>query len=462
FRRSGEHETEPPHKPCLPHRYKLAIFAAVGVLIVVGSRTCFALVMTHVTSGLNGSYVVDDVIFSECTAYNESHDVHVTMGGDTMFLLHTAYSAGLTVAKVPGSVLATCISPIRVTGVSVLVTCLVTLTLPHVITFSTPLLFVVRTLQGVIEAVQQPATIGIISAWATDTDNTRLSSIFMTGACGVMWCVIWLMNFYDTPDLHPSLALSEREHHRTHGTAVRNSCKKLRSIPWKSILRCPSVWAVFLGSFTRNLIFSLMVFAQPQYFRDAFNLKTSDIGLMSTLPYVGLGVMCAMGGVVSDRLLRHGMSKTRTRKFAYTVGHGVEALSLVGYIPIATDVAPQYAGVICGLAMLGSVGAVFSTLLASFLTGVSRTLADWQQLFLITGVVHIVDVIIFDIIAKAELQPWAGGAGSDEGSLVAQASSSLDAYEETSLLGDETKPTYYGAVTTERGHTPGKLQIEGF
>ncbi|KAK7499728.1 hypothetical protein BaRGS_00009069, partial [Batillaria attramentaria] len=343
---------------------------------------------------------------------------------------------------------------------------------------------------------------------------------YVCGTCGVTWCVIWLMNFYDTPDLHPSLSEAEHEHHRKHGCSVRNSSKQLlRSIPWRKILTCPSVWAVFVGSFSRNLVFSLMVFEQPQYFRDAFKLKTADIGIVSTLPYVGLSVTCTMGGVVSDRLLRCGLGKTCTRKLAYTLGHGVEALSLMGlyftsdwrtaiflfcigiacgYLPLASDAAPQYAGVIAGLAMMGTIGAVFSTLLASFLTGVTRTLQDWQQLFLITGLVHVADIIIFDVIANAELQPWAGGIpvgvrhtaiemrepfrygranpsqeapvcyfhtqeNRAEGSVVAQASDSVEGYEETSLLAEEepsaTPSSRYGAMECRQGK-PGVLRIE--
>nr|KAG5708608.1 hypothetical protein BaRGS_033029 [Batillaria attramentaria] len=102
-------------------------------------------------------------------------------------------------------------------------------------------------------------------------------------------------------------------------------------------------------------------------------------------------------------------SDWRTAIFLFCIGIACGGFAYSGYLPLASDAAPQYAGVIAGLAMMGTIGAVFSTLLASFLTGVTRTLQDWQQLFLITGLVHVADIIIFDVIANAELQPWAGG-----------------------------------------------------
>ncbi|KAK7491558.1 hypothetical protein BaRGS_00017197, partial [Batillaria attramentaria] len=71
------------------------------------------------------------------------------------------------------------------------------------------------------------------------------------------------------------------------------------------------------------------------------------------------------------------------------------------------DLAPQYAGVIAGVTMMGGTGAVVSSVMASQLTGISRSLFDWQTLFLVSGIVHLVGVLVFDIIAEAELQPWA-------------------------------------------------------
>ncbi|KAK7499723.1 hypothetical protein BaRGS_00009064, partial [Batillaria attramentaria] len=155
FRGSGEWEDcgkeTDQRTPCVPHRYKLAIFAAMGLVLVVGSRSCFSLVMTHVTSGANVSLAAEDVIFTDCTAINTSLDMNIDMGGDTMFLLHASYSAGLTVGKFPGSLLSTLFSPKRVISLSVLMTSVLTMVLPLAIPFSSPLLFLLRTTQGLVE-----------------------------------------------------------------------------------------------------------------------------------------------------------------------------------------------------------------------------------------------------------------------------------------------------------------------
>nr|KAG5704336.1 hypothetical protein BaRGS_012645 [Batillaria attramentaria] len=163
------------------------------------------------------------------------------------------------------------------------------------------------------------------------------------------------------------------------------------SIPWKSLVTSGPVWAVFVGNFCRTFIYSMLVVEQPQFYKDAFNLNAADIGLVTTLPHVGLSASCAVGGMVSDRLLAWGMSTTTTRKLLYTTA----------------DMAPEFAGVVAGLCALGTIGAIVNAVLASVMTGMSRSLSDWQTLFLISGLVQLTGVFIFNVIAKAERQPWA-------------------------------------------------------
>ncbi|KAK7481140.1 hypothetical protein BaRGS_00027573 [Batillaria attramentaria] len=72
--------------------------------------------------------------------------------------------------------------------------------------------------------------------------------------------------------------------------------------------------------------------------------------------------------------------------------------------------APQYAGVIASLAMLGTPGAVVINIMSFFFLGPTGTLEDWQRLFLVTGLVLLAIVIVFDVIASAERQPWSSAA----------------------------------------------------
>ncbi|KAK7503019.1 hypothetical protein BaRGS_00005645 [Batillaria attramentaria] len=442
---------------------------ALGLLPVVGGRKCFAMVLTHVTSP-NTQPEASNLFSSDCHEMNVSGSPPVQMKGDTMFLLHATYFAGPPFLQLPGAIIAARLSPTRVIGCSVLITSVISLMLPLVLQTNTTVLFLLRFLQGAVEGLQQPASIGLLSVWCTDKDRTRLFGIYFTGAyfapvlasvvtgftlcfvtwtCslyiyggfGVVWSVVWMCMIYDRPDLHPNLTTEERLLHQQHGTQLSAGRKTLGSIPWKSLFTSGPVWAVFVGNFCRTFIYSMLVVEQPQYYKDAFNLNAADaiviiitvvtpyrchpykssprtivmptivtptdcclpstivtpyrhhvspgvvqIGLVSTLPHVGLSASCAVGGVVSDRLLAWGVSTTTTRKLLYST---------------------EFAGVVAGLCTIGTIGAIVNSVLASAMTGKSRSLSDWQTLYLISGLVHLSGVLIFNLVAKAERQPWA-------------------------------------------------------
>ena len=45
-----------------------------------------------------------------------------------------------------------------------------------------------------------------------------------------------------------------------------------------------------------------------------------QIGLLTVVPHLSLTVVCLFGGMLSDTLIRRGVSTTITRKIVYTVG----------------------------------------------------------------------------------------------------------------------------------------------
>ncbi|XP_070191353.1 vesicular glutamate transporter 2.2-like [Littorina saxatilis] len=449
-----------------PTRYLVAIVGAVGLLPIVGSRKVFALVMTHMTSSENSSFS-EELLLTHCTVFNTSRDKHVEMAGDTMFLLHSAYYAGLPLLTIVGTVLSTRVSPKLVIASVVMTSGLITLCLPLVITSSTPLLFTLRLLQGALDNIQQSCNTGVLSAWSTDADKSRLFSIYFTGAysapavaalmtaatmcyvnwnatlyiygaLGMVWSVVWAGMIYNTPEAHPSLSKAQLDFHRKHGADVQlSSAKVQRSIPWRHIVTSSSVWSVFTGFFVHSYVYAMLVVQQPQYFLDSFNINIADIGLLTTLPHVGLSIMCVLGGVLSDRLLKSGLPLTFTRKLLFTTGKLTEGLCLIGlfftsdwraavslitvgvtvgglaesgYHPLPADLAPQFAGVIAGFVSMGAIGSFVSTLTASFVSGKSKAIGDWQKLFLVSGVLDILAVVMFDVMANADLQPWASGS----------------------------------------------------
>lgn len=51
----------------------------------------------------------------------------------------------------------------------------------------------------------------------------------------------------------------------------------MKAIPWRKILTSVPVFAVFVGAFCRNYVFSMLITAQPQYFHDAFTMDAAEV-----------------------------------------------------------------------------------------------------------------------------------------------------------------------------------------
>lgn len=55
------------------------------------------------------------------------------------------------------------------------------------------------------------------------------------------------------------------------------------TIPWKSLLTSLPVYAIFVGSFSRNWVFAMMIVELPQYFKDIFKLNIADVSIFTPL-----------------------------------------------------------------------------------------------------------------------------------------------------------------------------------
>ncbi|KAK7494635.1 hypothetical protein BaRGS_00014033 [Batillaria attramentaria] len=291
----------------VPHRYVMAVLL-MGVFLVAmgGGRSSFALVMAHVTSGQEAK--AENALFPQCTTLNTTQDLHVVMSGDKVFLLHAVFYSGFTLTRLPGALLSTWLSPTRVLGTCVLLISASVLSLPLVLPLNnTPLLFALRFFQGGLEGVYQPVVDGLVAAWSTPEEQSRLVTIVYTGLflapalalvvagttlCYVSWdtpfytyglagivlSAVWFKYAYDTPDQHPGLSHAERVHHKNHGMAVRQSSKKVfQSIPWRCIMTSFPVWAFVIASFCKTAVLTTLIMAEPQYFLDAYHMNSADV-----------------------------------------------------------------------------------------------------------------------------------------------------------------------------------------
>lgn len=443
-------------------RVYVVFLGFLGLLFSIGFRSVFSMVMVHVVKSDQGE---KDGLFKKCNVNGTSRDLSVTWSVSDTQYFQSAYFFGSFIMQLPGGYLATRFSPRRVCGLSILFSSVLMIVLPFPIQYieNPAPIFIIRFLQGLVEGWSVPAMNGVISAWAPRSEKSRMvtfvyagaylspalamvltgvsacwvswnASLFLYGGLGVVWSFVWVCTIYDTPALHPSLHRSETDLFLREGANLsRGSQGVAQKIPWSKILRSPPVWAIILGSFCRNWIFSMIITQVPQYFKDAFRKDIATIGFTAALPEVLMTIVTISGGVFIDKLIKHNLlSTSHGRKLAQCMGFGVEAFCLIGlrfvtrdgialtllsvgvgfsglaisgYQVNPLDLAPQYVSILTGLSRLGTLGAILSTFVAGKLR--QSNVQSWQNLFTIAGAIHLAGVVFYGTFASGERQPWA-------------------------------------------------------
>ncbi|CAG5115400.1 unnamed protein product [Candidula unifasciata] len=277
---------------CIPHRYLVVTFCFVITLITIGYRACFALMATHISfynsTDSKAASTNEDSIFPNCTATGGSRSKVVYWSGSTVSLFHTAYFAGQFVMSVPAGALVMKFSPKRLFGLTLLASSVLQLLLPVATDVHDWLTFVIRTVQGMLEAASIPAMNAVISAWAPKTEKARLINIaysggylspavalfsagatacyvswdsimYIYGSIGAAWCIMWMMVIASSPSTHPRILQEEESLLRRSGVSTTQKANSNQSVPWCKFFTSMPVIAIWVGAFCRNFIFALLI-----------------------------------------------------------------------------------------------------------------------------------------------------------------------------------------------------------
>ncbi|KAK3098732.1 hypothetical protein FSP39_022499 [Pinctada imbricata] len=444
----------------MPRRYIVVVLGFFGLLLSVGFRAVFSMVMVYVLREENTGSLL---FFKECTINGTKWDLRLDWDVAVSQYFNTMFFLGYVATQLPGGYLAARISSKWVFGTAVLTSSGLLVVLSMTIRLGIPGVFVIRTLQGLAEGVCLPAFNGVISAWAPKSEKTRMvtlaysglylspavalfasgattcyiswhSSLFIYGGLGVVWSIVWVSFVHDTPEMDPNLSPEEKQIYEKEGHQVSaSSVQKVKYIPWREMLTSLPLSAIFVGNFCRNWVFAMVVTELPQYYADGYKIDIASIGFLTSLPEILMTIVVVVGGIIFDQLIKsQTISTTTARKVAQCTGFGVESLcifllvfvnnhtlamlllclgvgmsglTISGYQVNPLDLAPQYAHVLTGISRLSCVGAVFSTFVAGYLR--QDNLSSWQRIFLIASIIHFLGVVYYGIFASGERQPWA-------------------------------------------------------
>ena len=216
-------------------------------------------------------------------------------------------------------------------------------------------------------AITPPLVVGLMALL------TWRGSFFIVGALSLVWAVLWGIYFRDDPRQHAGVTREEAA-----SMPVRRASKR-PAIPWGPLLRrmAPVIFVYFCYGWTLWTYLSWV----PQYMLHAYNLKLSSSAFFSSVVFVGGVAGDALGGIVSDAILRRTGNVVRARRDLVMLGMAgsvlcslpilfvqdpvLAALSLGGAFffaeltigpmwAIPMDIAPEFSGTASGLMNTGS------------------------------------------------------------------------------------------------------------
>lgn len=160
-------------------------------------------------------------------------------------------------------------------------------------------------------------------------------SFIVTALLGLIWSVFWVWYYRD---LRKNPHVSEEEYRyitqggaREEGTpqeakteegTVREEASETphQAVTWGSLFRYRTVWGMMLGFFAFNFVIYFYITWFPDYLVSARHFSLLKLGTYGVIPPAAGIVGELLGGFVSDRLVRRGMSLTLARKIPIVVG----------------------------------------------------------------------------------------------------------------------------------------------
>jgi MFS family permease len=190
-------------------------------------------------------------------------------------------------------------------------------------------LLVIRFLFGCGEAGAFPGCASAISRWFPFAERGRAQAVIMVGsrlgaafapaaviavmavvgwrpvyplfaALGVVWALVWVWWYRNSPEEHPGVSRRERE----FIAAGRALSQQHAAAPWRALLRNRNVWALCLmySGYTWGLYFYLTWL--PTYLEEGRGVAWERVGLAAALPFLVAAASNYLGGWLSDLLAR--------------------------------------------------------------------------------------------------------------------------------------------------------------
>lgn len=263
-----------------------------------------------------------------------------------MGYLFSAFSWAYVLAQLPSGALLDRFGSKKVYGISIVVFSICAL-LTGVARLFTEI-FLLRLISGFAQAPVFPGNGRIVASWFPANERGRASAAFNSsqyfalmifapvlgwiiyvagwracfwfmGALGLVFALIWTKNIYDVRG-HPRISSAEIDYIEQGGGLVDVRGTRLTWAAVKALLSHRMLVGIYLGQYCITTLTWFFLTWFPIYLGQARHLSIMKVGFAAALPALCGGTGGLLGGVVSDRLLRAGLSLSFARKAPIMAG----------------------------------------------------------------------------------------------------------------------------------------------
>ncbi|KAL9235350.1 hypothetical protein vseg_010113 [Gypsophila vaccaria] len=320
-------------------------------------------------------------------------------------------------------------------------------------------LLFIRAMLGVAEGVALPSMNNMISRWFPQAERARavgiamagfqlgsaiglvLSPILMSkagvfgpfvifGLSGFLWVLVWLSATSSIPERSPQISAYELKYilaKRQTSLQPKKTSKATMIPPFKRLLSKLPTWSLMVANAMHSWGFFVILSWMPIYFNSVYHVDLRQAAWFSAVPWTMMALVGYFGGACSDILIQRGLSVTLTRKIMQSIGFfgpavalfglttakspaiasawlsvavGLKAFSHSGFLVNIQEIAPQYTGVLHGLAnTAGTFAAIIGTVGAGFFV---ELVGSFRGFLWLTSFLYIIAALFWNQFSTGE------------------------------------------------------------
>lgn len=277
----------------------------------------------------------------------------------TLGLVFSAFAWAYVIGQVPGGWLLDRFGAKRVYGCSIVLWSLFTLTQGLVHGFDSAAaaavgLFLMRFMLGLVESPAFPGNARVVSTWFPTTERGLATSLFnsaqylavvlfmplmawvthtygwqnvfiLMGCLGFLLAVVWFA-LMGEPGSHPRMSASEFKYIEAGGALtgldakVRAVKPKLRRGDVLQLFTSRMMWGIYIGQYCITSLTYFFITWFPIYLIKGRGMSIMTVGIVAALPAICGFTGGVLGGLLSDWLIRKGVSPSTARKTPFMLG----------------------------------------------------------------------------------------------------------------------------------------------